>query len=87
MPLLTSGVRWAFTVLLPLAKYIVKDEHTIGVAIANNSMEVMARNKDGHDWKNGSVNTFGSVIRAATLADFSRFRLTPPRGFQDGGTV
>ena len=72
-------------VLLPLAKYIVKDEHTIGIAIGNNDMQVLAGNKDGHDWKNGSVNTIGSAIRAATLADFSRFRCRPPPGFQDGG--
>lgn len=62
-------------------RYVVKDEHTLGYMIGNTgNMGVLAGSvvRGGHNWINGSVSVFGSVIRDATLADFEAYRVCPP---------
>lgn len=66
-------------------KYVVKDEHTLGyMEEGSESMGVLHGSvlKGGHDWKNGSVSTFGSKIRPATKEDFKEYRVSPPPDFE-----
>lgn len=67
--------------MITSVRYVVKDEHTLGYMIGDtDSMGVLAGSvvRGGHNWINGSVSVFGSVIRDATLADFEAYRVCPP---------
>jgi hypothetical protein len=65
-------------------EYVVKDDVTLGYIFKEQPgvMGVLSGNKDGHNWKNGPVSTFGSKIRFATEADFETFRVQVPPDFQ-----
>lgn len=65
-------------------QYVVKDESTLGHLVdeAPGTMAVLASNVHGHNWRNGPVSTFGSIIRPATPADFERFRVMLPPDLQ-----
>lgn len=65
--------------------YIVKDEHTLGTikpGMAPGLMNVIQGDvfAGGHDWKDGMTSCDPNIdnVRAATLADFERFRVLPP---------
>ena len=70
-----------------MTKYVVKDEHTLGYMIEQmpGFMAVLHGSvlKGGHDWKNGAVHTFGSVIRPATEEDFKEYRVHLPPDFKE----
>lgn len=65
-------------------RYIVIEGHTLGYqqdGMRSNSAGVLAATVGGYDWKNGSVPVSEQSTRPATLADFERFRVVPPPGF------
>ena len=66
--------------------YVVKDEHTLGYIFdaQPSTMGVLASNKNGHNWKNGTVSIFGSHIRLAEVEDFEIFKVALPPDFHDG---
>jgi hypothetical protein len=63
--------------------YYVLDDHTLGYVgptVLPGYFAVLQGDpfKGGHDWKNGAIPMPPlSSLRAATLADFDRFRVSP----------
>jgi hypothetical protein len=61
--------------------YIVLNEHTLGVVVSPNTMQVLSGPvlKGGHDPFKGPVfiNPETDHLRTATLADFAEYRVCP----------
>jgi hypothetical protein len=65
-------------------KYIVIEEKTLGYVLSErpNSAGILGRLIGGYDWKNGPISIFSANTRAATIADFKKFRVQLPPDFQ-----
>ena len=64
-----------------LESYVVLNEHTLGIVVSSNIMEVLSGPvlKGGHDPFKGPVfiNPETDQLRPATLADFAEYRVCP----------
>lgn len=65
-------------------RHVVLNEHTLaacGGYIHDDWAQVLAGDKDGYNHLVGVVHLFGLEVRAATPADFERFRVSIPPNF------
>lgn len=64
--------------------YAVMDEATLGTFVGHLFFEPQA---GYYKPINGVVSWPGSVLRPATLADFDKYRVRPPKDFTDAGNA
>lgn len=65
-------------------RHVVLNEHSLAVCggyVADGWAQVLAGDKDGYCHLDGVVHLFGLEVRAATLGDFERFRVSIPPDF------
>ncbi len=65
-------------------RHVVLNEHSLAVCggyVTDGWAQVLAGDKDGYNHLDGVVHLFGLEVRAATLADFERFRISIPPNF------